>query len=377
MKRTLCMLAFASGLLTGCQHSLPSTSAHTDNEPPLLSVVPVQQRMLRSQLRLPAEMQAWQSVRLVPRIDGFVGEIRVDRGSRVKAGALLARLSAPEQVARQSAAKLQWQRAQAEIHAAQAKLATDNMTWNSLKRAASTPGAIAADELVAAEKQVDADQAKVTALRHDAAALAENYRAQQTLTQYLDVRAPFSGIIDDLNAFPGALVGPSHGPLFTLVDVAHLRLVVAVPEADADSIPIGAKVMFEVPALPGRAFSGSVARLAPALDPATRTRAVELNVVNTRDNLLAPGMYAQVDWPVHRGHPSLAVPATAIVRSSTGTFLVQISHGHAQWVPVQTGVIDGNDVEVFGNLHRGDMVANQSVDQIQPGQAVRAQLASH
>lgn len=377
MKRILCTLAFASGLLTGCQHSLPVTSAHTDHEPPLLSVVPVQQRMLSSQIRLPAELQAWQSVRLVPRIDGFVKEIHVDRGSRVKAGALLARLSAPEQMARQSAAQLQWQRAQAEINAAKAKLAADSNTWNSLKRAASTPGAIATDELVAAEKQVDADQANVTALRHDAAALAENYHAQQALTQYLDVHAPFSGTIDDLNVFPGALVGPNHGPLFTLVDIAHLRLVVAVPEADADSIAIGARVTFEVPALPERSFSGSVARLAPALDPITRTRAVELNVVNTRDDLLAPGMYAQVDWLVHRGQPSLTVPASAIVRGSAGTFLVQISNGHARWVPVQTGVTDGSDVEVFGNLHSGDMVASQSVDQIQPGQAVRTQIASH
>jgi len=157
--------------------------------------------------------------------------------------------------------------------------------------------------------------------------------------------------------------------LLRLQQISRLRLVVPVPEAYLESVRQGKKVAFTVPAHPGRTFAGLVARPSYAVQRETRTMPVELDVDN-RAGQLAPGMYAEVSWPVTRSQESLFVPATAVVATTERIFVIRVSGGLAEWVDVRRGLTVGDDVEVFGDLRPGDLVVRRGTDEIRPGARV-------
>ena len=158
--------------------------------------------------------------------------------------------------------------------------------------------------------------------------------------------------------------------MLRLVDTHRLRLVVPVPEAYTAGMAPGGTISFTVPAYPGQSFSGTVARIAQALDVKTRTMAVELDVRN-KDGRLAPGTFCQVKWPVHRPTPSLFVPASSVGSTTDRTFVVRVRNGRTEWVDVRTGLAAGPLTEVFGDLKAGDQVAVRGTDEIKPGTEVR------
>jgi membrane fusion protein, multidrug efflux system len=168
---------------------------------------------------------------------------------------------------------------------------------------------------------------------------------------------------------PGALVGPSTGPLVRVEQIARLRLVLPVPEQHAASATRGRKLSFKVPAQGARTFTGTLARVAGALDPHTRTMAVELDVDNA-DGALAPGMFPQVTWPVIPGEGTVAVPATAIVTTTERTFVIRVRQGKAQWVTVRRVAARGDQAEVIGDLSVGDIVLRRGSDEIREGAPV-------
>jgi RND family efflux transporter MFP subunit len=127
---------------------------------------------------------------------------------------------------------------------------------------------------------------------------------------------------------------------------------------------------FTVPAYPGQTFSGTVARIARAVDVKTRTMAVELDVSN-RDGRLAPGTFCQVKWPVSRPTPSLFVPSGSVGSTTDRTFVVRVRGSKTEWIDVKTGLAAGPLVEIFGDLHAGDTVAVRGTDEIKPGTEVR------
>jgi RND family efflux transporter MFP subunit len=192
-------------------------------------------------------------------------------------------------------------------------------------------------------------------------------RALQDLQGYLKITAPFGGVVTDRQIHPGALVGPGNDiALLVIQQVTHLRLVVPVPEEDVGGIVNGASVPFQVPAWPERAYSGTIARISHVLDLKTRTMAVELDVMN-RDGSLAPGMYPTVKWPVRRARPSLFVPKTSVVTTTERTFVIRNHNGQAEWVDVKKGVIEGDLVEVIGNLKAADKVVRRATDEVRDG----------
>jgi RND family efflux transporter MFP subunit len=174
---------------------------------------------------------------------------------------------------------------------------------------------------------------------------------------------------------PGALAGPTSGaganvPLLRLVQDSRLRLVVPVPEAYVAGITERTSMPFSVASYPGETFTGTVARIARAVDVSTRTMAVELDVMN-RDGRLAPGTFCQVQWPVRRTGPSLLVPSGSVTSTTGRTFVIRVRNGRAEWVDVTTGLGSGPLVEVFGDLHPGDQVAARGTDEIRPDMEVR------
>jgi RND family efflux transporter MFP subunit len=291
----------------------------------------------------------------------------VDRGSIVKRGQILAELSAPEMNAQIAEAESKVQAAESDRLQAGAQLAASQSTYDRLKKAAETPGAIAGNELTLAQKQVEAGRALVESKQQASLAARAAVRAQKDLETYLRITAPFAGVVTDRLVHPGSLVGPGADPvLLVLQEVSRLRLVVAVPEENSGAITQGAPVEFRVPAYPERNYSGTIARLAHALDPRTRTMAVELDVFN-RDGSLSPGMYPSVKWPVRTARPALLVPKTSVVTTTERTFVVRNEDGRAAWVNVTKGAAAGDLIQVFGDLQSGDRIVRRATDEIREG----------
>jgi RND family efflux transporter MFP subunit len=321
---------------------------------------------------LPGEFLPFLSVSLHARVPGYIEKILVDRGSVVKQGQLLAELSAPEMTAQIAEAESKVQALESDRLQAEAQLAALEATYARLKQAAETPGAIAGNELVQMEKQVDAQRALIRSRQDSGRAATANLKALQEMQSYLRITAPFDGVVTDRLVHPGALVGPgADSPLFTIQQISKLRLVVAVPEEDAGSIVPAARVEFHVPAFPERTYSGTVARSAHALDTKTRTMPVELDVTNN-DGSLSPGMYPAVKWPVRRSRPGLFVPATSVVTTTERTFVIRDRSGRAEWVDVRKGSTDGDLMEVMGDLHPGDKVVRRGTDELRDGSPLPA-----
>jgi len=321
---------------------------------------------------LPGEFLPFLTVSLHAKVAGYVERVLVDRGSVVKQGDLLVELSAPEIAAQIAEAESKVQAAEADRLQAEAQLSAAQSTYERMKKASETPGAIAGNELVQAEKQVDAAKALIGSRQQASRAAEAAVRSIRDLQAYLRISAPFEGVITDRMIHPGALVGPAtNTPLVTLQQLTRLRLVVPVPEEDVSGIASGAAVQFQVPAWPDRTYTGKIARISHALDPKTRTMAVELDVTN-RDLALAPGMYPTVKWPVHRSRASLFVPRTSVVTTTERTFVIRDQGGKASWVNVKKGVADGDLVEVTGNLRPGDRIVRRATDEIRDGASLPA-----
>ena len=345
--------------------SVPGGRAQTTEMAPVIA------KTVSRSVDLPGEFLPFLTVSLHAKVPGYVERVQVDRGSVVKKGELLVELSAPEMTAQIAEAESKVQAAEAERLQAEAQVAAAQSTYERLQKAAETPGAVAGNELVQVEKQVEAAKAMLNSRQQAGRAAEAAVRTQKDLQAYLKITAPFEGVVTERMVHPGALVGPGNDvTLLVIQQVSHLRLVVPVPEEDVSGIVNGAAVTFQVPAWPERSYSGTVARISHALDQKTRTMPVELDVVN-RDGSLAPGMYPSVKWPIRRARPALFVPKTSVVTTTERTFVIRDQSGRAEWVDVKKGVSDGDLVEVLGNLAPGDRVVRRATDEIRDGAPIQ------
>ncbi|MGH9799990.1 MAG: efflux RND transporter periplasmic adaptor subunit [Blastocatellia bacterium] len=397
-----CVVAVACGSGAPKPQTQPAAAA----SPPLtVNVTTVEAHELNRQLRLPGELLPFEDVAIFAKVQGFVEQITVDRGSMVKRGQLLARLRAPEldtqrreAEARVSAVGSQRVEAQARVASiraqrieAEARLASDESTFKRLKAASATPGVVAGNDVEIAERTVESGRARVQALIETERAaqaqiktfdenergLKEAVRSASNIEAYLQITAPFDGVITERNVHPGSLAGslasPSGMAMLRLQQVSRLRLVISVPETEISGITPGAKLNFTLPAFPGETFTGTVTRNSRSLDAKTRTMPIELDVANSGGKL-APGMFPEVQWPTRRPHPSLFVPPAAIATTTERSFVIRIRDGVAEWVDVKRGASmnqKGVDlVEVFGELAAGDTIAARGTDELRAGTKV-------
>jgi RND family efflux transporter MFP subunit len=368
-------LFLASIGVTACGNRAAQPEKLAAGGPPSIDVVRVVQQRTNVVLDMPGQLDPYESVAVYPKVTGFVKSIRVDRGSRVRKGELMAELEAPELIAQRAEGQSRLQAAEAQLSVAQARADADTSTFDRLKAASATPGVVAGNDVVLAQKAMEADQSQIAAARQTAEAARQALRSITQMEGYLRVTAPFEGVITERNVHPGTLVGPNSGPaaatpMLRLVYSDRLRLVVPVPEAYTAGVVPGGSISFSVPAYPGRTFSGTVARIAQAVDVKTRTMAIELDVLNS-DGRLAPGTFCQVKWPVHRPTPSLFVPSGSIGSTTDRTFVVRVRNGKTDWVDVRTGLASGALTEIFGQLTPGDEIAARGTDEIKPGTEVR------
>ena len=158
--------------------------------------------------------------------------------------------------------------------------------------------------------------------------------------------------------------------MLRIIENRRLRLVVSVPEAYTGEMKAGTRVPFSVAAYPGQSWSGTVARIAQAVDVSTRTMVVELDVDNTSGQL-APGTFCQVRWPLRCAMPSLFVPSGSVATTTDRTFVIRVREGKTEWIDVKTGLTTGALVEVFGSLQAGDEVAVRGTDELRQGTNVK------
>lgn len=374
---TLAALALAAGFastlaVTGCTSQARAVPVSAEQAVPI-QTAHVSSGKLNLTIHLPGELQPYEEVRVFPRVSGFVQWIGVDRGSVVRKGQLIAVLSAPEIAAQKAEAQAKLLSSENQRIAGEAKLAADESTYHRLQDAARTPGVISDEELETAGKTVQGDRARVIALHNTAEAARANLRSAGDMESYLRIAAPFDGVVTKRNVHPGALVGPagsgSQPSLLRIEQVAHLRLVVAVPEIYVGGIQKGSVVDFTVPAFPGQTFHGTVARLADSVDVSTRTMPVEMDVSNPGAKLYS-GMFPDVIWHVERTQPTLVIPSSAIGRSADQAYVVRIQNNHAEIVPVTTGGTANGMTEVFGSLHDGEEIAGQATQDLRSGTLV-------
>ena len=341
-----------------------------------VEVVQVISKPVEREVKLPGELRPYLNVSLHAKVTGFVDQVNVDRGSIVKQGQVLITVIAPEMTAQIAEGESKVRALQLQQAEVEARLAAAQSAYEAMRStAAEAPGAVAEVDLVNAQKNADAIRAQGRAVGGSVQAAQASARALRVMEAYLRISAPFAGVITERNVHPGALIGPNAGagqlPALRLEQVSRLRLVVAVPEAVVGGIVESARVPFTVPAFPGDDFSGVLRRIAHSVEEKTRSMAVELDVDNS-DLRLAPGMYPEVIWPVHKARPSLLVPPSSVVTTTERTFVVRVKDGKAEWVNVKRGPSVGELVEVYGALKAGDTILRRGTDEIKPGTAVTA-----
>lgn len=338
------LFVLAGVALASCARDADTKSSAAKTSVPAkrtVEVVRLTPTAIETTLRLPGELTPYETVDLHARVTATVASISVDRGSRVHKGDVLVRLEAPELTA---------QRAEAE-----ARASAQEGTYQRLMVVAKTPGAVSDDEIEQAKGAAGAERERAQALR--------------SVEAYTTLRAPFDGVVTERFVHIGALVTPtSTQPLVRVEDIARLRLTVALPEHAIGSIVLGSTAHFHLSAYPQAVFDGVVRRPAGAVDPRSRTMPVELEVDN-HDGRLAPGAYAEIDWPL-KHTSTFVIPRTAIVQTTARLFVARVRDGKVERVDVRRGLSRGDDTEIFGDIAEGDLIVRRGSDDLAEGSEV-------
>jgi len=253
-------------------------------------------------LALPGTLQGFQQAPIAARAAGYVRRWTKDIGSHVAKGEVLAVIESPEVDQQLSQAEAARQQAAAGL--ALAKSTVDR--WEALRR-----------KDVVSQQELDERRSGATQAAANLAAADANVQRLRQLQGFTRVTAPFDGVITRRNVEVGDLVDSSGKTLFVLTQMDPLRIYVNVPQSYAQLVRAGQKVVVTQAELRGRTFTGEVARSAGAIDPATRTMQVEINLPN-RDGTLLPGAYVQVDLPL-AGAKTLVVPTNVLLFRGEGT----------------------------------------------------------
>jgi len=327
---------------------------------PSVTVVPIARGTLNSTITVPGELVPFQEVDIYAKVTSYVKKLYVDIGSEVHTGQLLATLEAPELNSQLAASESHIKQQEAVYFASKA-------TYDRLLSTSKTPGTVSQNDLEQAEAKKNSDLANVDAAKSDYKAVAANL-------DYLQIRAPFDGVVSSRNVNLGAYVGPagkgSDMPIFVIQEQSKMRLVISVPELYTGGLSSKDEVTFSVKALPNRKFKAQVKRLAGALDEKLRSERLEMDVYNKNKELL-PGMYADVDLPIPSHDSSFIVPKTAVVTSTEKVFVIRVNNNRAEWVDVKKGFQAGGNMEIYGELKPGDKLVAKANDEIRDGQPVR------
>lgn len=360
MKNKILVVSFAL-LCTGCKNNHPvDLAAKTNNGANQIATVKIERGSVKSVIKMPGQLKPFEVVDIYPKVNGFVKNMYVDRGSEVHTGQILMTLEAPE-------IDEQYEAAVGKLLQAQQTLEGSRDRYYRLKAASKTPGAVSELDLVNAQAKFQGDSAFEESEK-------ANVSAVQALKDYLIVRAPFDGIITERNVHPGTLTGPNFKqedkPLLNLQDDKRLRLEIFIPEEYSEKIDRSDKqVVFTTDALPGDTFKADIARSANSLNNEYRSEAIEADVFNKNDTF-KPGMYVEAMLKVKSEVQSFVVPSSAIVTSTERKYVVAVQNGKAKFINISEGISSGGKTEVFGAFKGDENIVKNATDEIKEGDVV-------
>lgn len=393
------VIGVAAMTTSSCSKSGAAAEATPPDTAPAVAVAKVVSDNLSQGLVMTAEFKPYQEIDVMAKVAGYVKEIRVDVGDRVKTGELLATLEIPEMAddlnhanSSVNRSKADVVRTQDELTRAQSAHDITHLTYLRLKEVeAKKPGLIAQQEIDDAKSKDMVSEAQVSAAK-SALAVAQqqvdvnnsDVQRVRTMMEYTRVTAPFAGVITRRFADTGSMIQAGTAsqtqamPLVRLSQNSRLRLILPVPESAVPSVHTGQRVEVKVPTL-NRSFPGVVARFAEKLSSNTRTMETEVDVDNPT-LLLIPGMYAEVNLTLNQRNKVLTIPLPAVDmeegKASSGSVMVVTPRGTVEPRKIALGLETPNRVEVKSGLNEGDMVVLAGRASLQPGQEVRAKVTT-
>lgn len=335
-------------------------------------------RDLDIRLAYTADISPNQVVNLFSRVDGYIAKLHVDKGDFVKANQLLVEIDHTDYQHAVNQAK-------ANLAAAKAKVTQQNAAVRNAKLTLDRMQALIRDQFVS---QQDLDNAQVN---FDAATAAlESLQAQvkqmdvalaqaETNLAYSYIRAPFAGYIAERNLDTGAYVTSATAStstmsrgMLSLHDIDTVRILIEVVEKDIPLVKIGQKAELRAEAYPDRVFEGTVTRIVQALNRATRTMTVEIDLSNN-DRRLKGGMFARVEVMVGTHHQAVQIPIDAVSRLEDAQYVYIVRDGKAQRVNVEIGTRDDNRIEITKGLTGNEQVIVSGKDLVHDGTPVQTQ----
>ena len=307
-------------------------------------------------LVLPGNVTAYTDSPIYARTSGYLLHWYYDIGARVKKDALLAVIDTPE--------------VDQQLHQAEADLATADANANNARiQAERYTGLVKSQAVSRQDTDTYVNQAAATAAAVKSA--QANVDRLRQLQSFEKIYAPFDGVVTARNIDIGQLIDPGAGKeLFHMQAIQTLRVYTNVPQLYAQTAKVGAKISLAFPEHPGQTFTGTLVRTAKAIDPASRTLLVEIDVDN-RDGKLLPGSLAQVHFKTPGAAPTFVVPAAALIFRREGLQLGTVVHGNiAHLVHVVIGEDDGANVQIISGISATDRVIQDPPDSLIEGEKV-------
>jgi HlyD family secretion protein len=441
----LLILAIGILFASGCDPSVPVPRGVSAPSATVVGVArPRRQALLRA-VEQPGAIQAYEETQLFARVPGYVrlfhdrdGRIIHDIGQKIRGpkfdpsgkhvvepGEVLAELLVPELEQETNLKHAMIRQAEAEVEqtqkavaAAEANIATleaavveakalkerwesewkrfvslaksgtidDQSRAETLNRFQAAAARVTSAEAAVIKAKADRDKTKADVRSAEArvdVAKADALRAEAMLG-YAKIRAPFDGVVTGRKANTGDLVQPAGGPgdwLFKVARLDPVRVVIAVPEADAELVTQKAEVKLTVPALSGPTLRGVVARTSWALEAAARTLRTEIDLPN-KDGRLRPGMYVNARI-IHQLPEGWTLPTSAVIKQGDAAICFVVESGKAVRTPIQIGRSDGQYIEALKRQKPGsppvweEFTGNETVaaraSGLTDGQAVQVQ----
>lgn len=335
-------------------------SEWTENQAlPVVAAIKPDLRTRAATLSLPGRLEADSQAQIFARVSGYLKELKVDIGTPVKAGQLLAEIDAPD-------LDQQIMQAEADVSSAQANL---TLARGILERGQSLIASGAVSKQALDQRAADAEnrQGLVKSLQ-------ANLERLRVLEKFKRITAPFDGLVTARTTDVGALInaGSVGGPaLFVVSDITKLRGYINVPQTYVPSIKVGTKAQITVPEHRGRTFAATVEASAQAVDPASGTTRMLLAVDNPSGELMT-GSFANVQLDLPSADSAIHVPASAMIFNQNGMQIATVGKDGRIALKAVTIARDlGREVEIGSGLNPQDMIVASPPDGIASGDQVR------
>jgi RND family efflux transporter MFP subunit len=338
-------------------HADSNLKSSTDElAPPTVIALPPKQGAPVESFVLPGNVSAYSDSPIYARTNGYLTHWYYDIGARVKSGALLAEISTPE-------IDQQLLQAEADLNTAEAN------ANNAHIQADRYSGLVTSDAVSKQDTDTFVNQAAATSATVKSA--QANVQRLKELQAFEKVYAPFDGVVTARNIDTGQLIDQgATTELFHLQAIQTLRVYVNVPQVYSATVKRGSKIDLTFPEHPGKTFVGTLVRTSDAVDPASRTLLVEIDVDNRSGELL-PGTLAQVHFKTPPAGATFIIPASAIIFRSAGLQVGTVVDGNkAHLVPVVISEDDGANVQIVTGLNAGDRVIQNPPDSLIDGEQV-------